>query len=417
MSNSYSKDDSADEEAPHSLGSVRRGSGRGPLRIALVADGPPADRQTDSGLAYGLLEALRAHPSIGSVVPIDASFRGLWQALVADSVKFSESRWLVAYSQGRFAIRVRSRLLRQQIRRYGAGFDMVLLIRGRYEPFPFPYAMFIDTTVALSAADWPPMAPSRTDEIWSVEADKEQLRAATHVFTAGRYVADHLVDEYGIPADRVTPVGCGVNYPVSAIPARSPWPQPTILFVHHDFERQGGDVLLEAFARVRSVVPGARLLLVGPGACLPEGTPGIALLGRVDDRHRLSELYRSATVFCLPARFEPYGVAVLEAMAHGLPCVATRVGAMPEILHDGQLGLLVDPEDVQGLADSLTSLLHDPGLQDALSRRARRAVEAHKTWDAVADRLVKKLLATVPSSPTAATLEDEDHPRRAGGGE
>ena len=90
---------------------------------------------------------------------------------------------------------------------------------------------------------------------------------------------------------------------------------------------------------------------------------------------------------------------------------------MPEILHDGQLGLLVDPEDVQGLADSLTSLLHDHGLQDTLSRRARHAVEAHKTWDAVADRLVKKTASDIPSSPTANTLEDEDHPRRAGGGE
>ena len=139
-------------------------------------------------------------------------------------------------------------------------------------------------------------------------------------------------------------------------------------------------------ARVRRTIPDARLLLVGRGACLPERAAGISLLGEMDDRHQLSELYRSATVFCLPARFEPSGLAVLEAMAHGLPCVATRVGAMSEILHDGQLGLLVDPEDVQGLADTLTSLLHDRRLQDTLSQRARSAVEAQETWDAVADR-------------------------------
>ena len=398
------------------------GRGRDPhqhsaLRIALVADGPPSDRQTDSGVAYGLLEALRSHPSISSVVPIDASFRGLWQALVADTVKFSESRWLVTYSHGRFAIRVRSRLLRQQIRRHGAGFDMVLLIGGRYEPFPFPYAMFIDTTVALTAAGWPPFAPSRTDQIWSVSADKEQLRAAAHVFTAGRHVAEHLVGDYGIPADRVTPIGFGLEYPPSAIPARSPSAQPTILFVGHDFERQGGDVLLEAFTRVRSVIPDARLLLVGPGECFPERAVGITPLGEVNDRRLLSELYRSATIFCLPARFEPYPHAMLEAMAHGLPCVATRVGAMSEILHDGQLGLLVDPGDVQGLADTLTSLLHDRGLQETLSRRARRAVEAQQNWDAVADRLVRRLLHAVASAPATTTPEAEDHPRYAGGGD
>ncbi len=339
-----------------------------------------------------MLEALRCHPSISSVVPIDASFRGLWDALVADSVKFSESRWLVNYSHGRFAIRARSRLLRQQLRRQCSEFDIVLLIGGRYEPFQVPYAMFIDTTVGLTAAGWSPWAPGRNDQLWSIGADKEQFRAATQVFTAGRYVAEHLVRDYGIAPDRVTPIGCGISYPMASIPARTPSPKPTILFVGHDFERQGGDVLVEAFTRVRIAIPDAQLLLVGRAAHLPESAAGITLLGEVDDLHQLSDLYRSATVFCLPARFEPYGLAVLEAMAHGVPCVATRVGAMSEILHDGQLGLLVDPEDVQGLADTLTSLLHDRRLQDTLSQRARRAVEAEKTWDAVADRLVNKLL-------------------------
>ena len=387
------------------------------LRIALVADGPPSDRHTNAGVANGLLEALRSHPSIGSVVPIDASFRGLWEALVVDSAKFSESRWLVGYSQGRFAIQVRSRLLRQEIRRHGTDFDMVLLIRGCYEPFPFPYAMFIDTTVALTAAGWPPSAPSRADQAWSIRADKAQLRAAAQVFTAGQHVAEHLVRDYGIPADRVTPIGYGLDYSLSEIPARTPSQQPTILFVGHDFERQGGDVLLEAFTRVRNALPDARLLLVGRRACLPETSAGISLFSHLDDRHKLSELYRSATVLCLPARFEPYGITLHEAMAHGLPCVATRVGATSEILHDGRLGLLVDREDVEGLADALTSLLRDRGLQDTLSQRARSAVETQRTWDAVADRLVRKLLDAIPAPPTATGLDGEDRPERAGGGE
>ena len=143
---------------------------------------------------------------------------------------------------------------------------MVLLIGGRYEPFPFPYAMFVDTTVALTAADWPPWAPSRTDQIWSIGADKEQFRAAAQVFTTGRHVAEHLVRDYGIAPDRVTPIGCGISYPMASIPARTPSPQPTILFVGHDFERQGGDVLVEAFTSVRNAIPDAQLLLVGPGA-------------------------------------------------------------------------------------------------------------------------------------------------------
>lgn len=141
---------------------------------------------------------------------MDASFRGLWQALVAsDPVKFSESRWVVSYSEGRFAVRVRSRLLRQQIRRHSAGIDVVLLIGGRYEPFAFPYAVFIDTTAAFAASGWPSSAPNRAEPAWSVSADKALLGAAVQVFTAGPQVAEHLVRDYGIPADHVTPIGHG----------------------------------------------------------------------------------------------------------------------------------------------------------------------------------------------------------------
>ena len=157
-------------------------------------------------------------------------------------------------------------------------------------------------------------------------------------------------------------------------------------------------------------------LSAGKPVCRKE-LPASPSFGQLDDRHKLSELYRSATVFCLPARFEPYGLALHDAMAHGLPCVATRVGAMSEILHDGQLGLLVEPEDVEGLAGTLTSLLQDRGLQDTLSQRARSAVETQRTWDAVADRLVSKLLDALPSPPTAGRLEGDDHPERSGGGE
>ena len=69
-------------------------------------------------------------------------------------------------------------------------------------------------------------------------------------------------------------------------------------------------------------------------AYLQENHPGVTVLGarlRIEPV-QLSELYRTATLFCLPARFEPFGLVLLEAMAHGVPCVASRVGGIPEIL-------------------------------------------------------------------------------------
>jgi starch synthase len=339
-----------------------------------------------------MLEALQAHPAVENVVPIDAGFRGALKVLVGlHAIMPSEERWRLKYSQGRGAVRMRSRVVTKHLDRIHTDIDIVLLIRGLFEPLPYPYVSFIDSTVALAQAGWPPLAPARRSLTWSVTADRAQLRAAEHVFTAGRHVADHLIADYGLPSERVTAIGGGLNFPLEALPPWAPARRPTILFVGHDFERKGGDVLVEAFHHVQRAVPDARLLLVGRGVPVRTGDPAITSLGEVTDRHELSELYRSATVLCLPARFEPYGLVLLEAMAHGVPCVGTRVGAIPEVLQEGRLGLLIEAEDAGGLADALLELIRDPSLQQHLSVHGRREVAANGTWAAVADRLVRKL--------------------------
>ncbi|HEU5486384.1 MAG TPA: glycosyltransferase family 4 protein, partial [Microlunatus sp.] len=352
------------------------------LRVALAADGPPTDQRTNSGVARGMLEALRAHPAVESVVPIDAGFRGARKALVAlHAIMPSQAEWRLKYSQGRGAVRMRSRIVTKRLQRIQTDIDIVLLIRGLYEPLPYPYVNFIDSTVGLAQIAWPPWAPTRRRSAsWSLAADRAQLRAAEHVFTAGRHVAEHVIADYGVAEDRVSAIGGGLNFPIDGLPPWEPSQPPTILFVGHDFERKGGDVLIEAFHRVRQAIPTAHLVLVGRGVPMRTGDAAITSLGEVTDRHELSELYRRATALCLPARFEPYGLVLLEAMAHGLPCIGTRVGAIPEILQDGELGLLVDAGDTRGLADALVLLLQDLAMQQRLSTQGRVEVAANGTW-------------------------------------
>jgi glycosyltransferase involved in cell wall biosynthesis len=102
----------------------------------------------------------------------------------------------------------------------------------------------------------------------------------------------------------------------------------TSLFVGVDWERKGGPELLAAFERVRSSHPRATLTVVG---CSPSVyAPGCRVLGGcpVGEVHRH---YERADVFCLPTRREPFGVAFVEALHHGLPIVATRIGAVPDL--------------------------------------------------------------------------------------
>src|SRR5690606_12176833 len=120
---------------------------------------------------------------------------------------------------------------------------------------------------------------------------------------------------------------------------------PTVLFIGRQFERKGGDLLLRAFARVRRALPEAELLIIGP-AEIPGDHAGVTSLGFVSkDRpggwEAIAEAYRRADVFCLPTRFEPFGIVFVEAMHFGVPCVGPDAWAVPEIIDDGRTGLTV----------------------------------------------------------------------------
>ena len=89
--------------------------------------------------------------------------------------------------------------------------------------------------------------------------------------------------------------------------------------------------------------PDVRLQVVGTDEA-PAGEPGVEVFGTIESRERLAELYARARVFCLPSRYDPYGLSISEAMAYGLPCVITRVGALDEVVLDGETGVVVPPE-------------------------------------------------------------------------
>ncbi len=113
-------------------------------------------------------------------------------------------------------------------------------------------------------------------------------------------------------------------------------------------------------------------------------------------------LFSQATVFALPTLREPYGLAFLDAMACGLPCVGTRIEAIPEIVREGETGLLVPPGDPVPLAGALERLLADPTLARALGTRARARIFAGGLWSHVAARLERALLQALGARGEAA---------------
>jgi L-malate glycosyltransferase len=168
----------------------------------------------------------------------------------------------------------------------------------------------------------------------------------------------------------------------------------SILFLASVTERKGIFDLLEAFPRVLSIFPDAKLSIVGPGDDIErvkERVAGMAcrerisFVGRVT-RDEAAILYRKHAVYCLPSYGEPWATTLLEAMASGLPIVSTSSGGTPYIVPpDG--GRLVPPGDANALAEAFIEILGSRALQQSMSEKNRRVALEQYAWDKVIDRL------------------------------
>jgi phosphatidylinositol alpha-1,6-mannosyltransferase len=165
---------------------------------------------------------------------------------------------------------------------------------------------------------------------------------------------------------------------------------------------KGIDTMLGALAQLRQGYPDLRYAVVGEGedrAALETEALQLGLgdrvrfLSGVPDRD-LPALYNCAEVYVgvsrlLSQRVEGFGISLCEASACGVPVVAGRSGGMPEAVHDGETGLLVDAENADTVAVALRRLLDDPGLGARFGAAGRKAVERHYNWDRVTADLVR----------------------------
>jgi glycosyltransferase involved in cell wall biosynthesis len=126
----------------------------------------------------------------------------------------------------------------------------------------------------------------------------------------------------------------------------------------------------------------------GPLPPVPADLSGqVHFAGRVSDE-LLHALYARADVFVHATRFEGSSLVTLEAMAHGRPVVATRAGGIPDKVVEGQTGYLVEPADVDGLADRLARIAAAPAEARAMGERGRRLARERFAWPALADRAI-----------------------------
>jgi glycosyltransferase involved in cell wall biosynthesis len=218
-------------------------------------------------------------------------------------------------------------------------------------------------------------------------SERAALAAVKSVVVTSAATASLVVSDYGVPAERI----------LVARPGSDPVPLAQgshgdivrLLSVGAVVPRKGFDVLIAALATLidlpwRLAIAGDRTRdrnatarLDTDIACYALGDR-IAALGAVSPE-RLAALYAEADLFVLASRFEGYGMAYAEAIAHGLPVIGSTAGAIPDTVPP-DAGLLVAPGDVEALAEALRRVIGDAALRRRLAEAARAAAPQLPTW-------------------------------------
>jgi glycosyltransferase involved in cell wall biosynthesis len=210
------------------------------------------------------------------------------------------------------------------------------------------------------------------------------VRRVTRVVTSSEFVRAKLLERFGLPGECVAVVPGGVDHRIFHQRAilRMEIPQRYALFVGSVQPRKNLPRLLEAWALLGDALPDTWLLIAGTGGSVYRSTSlstpeRVRFLGVVPDAD-LPGLYAGASVFILPSLDEGFGLPVLEAMASGTVVLASRAGALPEVV--GDCGLFFDPMDVTEIADALHRGLRESALRESL-REKGLARARQFSWD------------------------------------
>lgn len=216
------------------------------------------------------------------------------------------------------------------------------------------------------------------------------------------FVRDSLTNDYSCDRSRVSVVGASPNLTPNGAPLNNAdYTNRTILFIGIDWERKGGPILLSAFRKVLDRIPDARLIIVGASPRVD--LPNVEILGRLP-LAEIPPLILRSSLFAFPSLREPYGIAAIEALMHGIPVVATNIGALPEIVEDGVSGRIIPPGDVNALAETLISLISDPALLRRYGAAGQQSARARFSQDIVTRRLGDAIRSSLPASASLPAI-------------
>jgi glycosyltransferase involved in cell wall biosynthesis len=205
---------------------------------------------------------------------------------------------------------------------------------------------------------------------------RDMMRSATLLQAWSHWAKQSAVDDYGIPADKivVNPPGVNLGFWRPNPSLRNPYAHHPlkVLFVGGDFRRKGGDLLLEWYKSQRPDTVELHIVTREP----VDSSSGVYVYHNVQpNSDQLIGLYQSSDLFVLPSLGECFGIATVEAMAAGLPVIASNVGGTADIIEPCRNGFIVRGNDVAALSKAITTILEDATCRQNMGTQSRLLAE------------------------------------------
>ena len=219
---------------------------------------------------------------------------------------------------------------------------------------------------------------------------------ADKILTCSQYSKNDIIRLYGVDAGKieVIPLSVGDIYRVDKNPellseARKRWGirGRYLLYVGNFKPHKNIPAIIDAFQKIYSRYPDLQLVLAGPkeftySACLAKVNQyqlhqRVIFLGKVTEQDQPHFLYNGAEAFVMPTLYEGFGLPPAEAMACGVPVIASNTTSIPEVVRDA--GILIDPLDIEAIAEAMKKILDNPGLKEDLVRKGLSYIQEYNS--------------------------------------
>lgn len=223
------------------------------------------------------------------------------------------------------------------------------------------------------------------------EIQLERYNTAKYILTMSHSLRNHLIEDQGFNENKVIYVGGGINVKPDEAKQKVSKNRRNILFVGRDFLRKGGDLTVSAFKLLKrqEEYKDLSLYIAGPKELSDEYLgEGIHFLGDMSSKE-LEEYFNICDIFCMPSRFEAYGLVFAEALTHGLPCIGLNKFDMPYFIEDGVSGYLLKSQDgAKQLSDKIDKLLRNEDIFKYVNSNLEE-YRLEYSWDTVAKRILE----------------------------